>query len=317
MDKLTRSENLGQSDHRSMVRESVQKLDQLKMFPERETQDSESMIINLCKEERWAINPDTNSIISGFFNKELVSTTQSLGRIDAVVTMLDDNITLKHSWSRLVTYVDLVKNINESLQIRLRYELYGNEIFVKWIVVDNSQVEDKVYVLIAESDNDVSFWENKFLEVMAIKKSISIKVFKSFLLDSEGQLLEDYSYTELDDNRLETDLDSKRHKLNITSDFVGVYVQDRFSLPLVDLDEKGLLDFPQVMDLIKNELRNVPDKLAVLKRFNLRNDEIRVELESHVEPDNQNPDNPLMVVTNIIKGALSDAESQNLLRKKN
>ncbi len=317
MDKLTRSENLGQSDHRSMVRESVQKLDQLKMFPVRETQDSESMIINLCKEERWAINHDTNSIISRFFNKELVSTTQSLGRIDAVVTMLDDNITLKHSWSRLVTYVDLVKNINESLQIRLRYELYGNEIFVKWIVVDNSQVEDKVYVLIAESDNDVSFWENKFLEVMAIKKSISIKVFKSFLLDSEGQLLEDYSYTELDDNRLETDLDSKRHKLNITSDFVGVYVQDRFSLPLVDLDEKGLLDFPQVMDLIKNELRNVPDKLAVLKRFNLRNDEIRVELESHIEPDNQNPDNPLMVVTNIIKGALSDAESQNLLRKKN
>jgi hypothetical protein len=230
--------------------------------------------------------------------------------------MLDDNITLKHSWSRLVTYVDLVKNINESLQIRLRYELYGNEIFVKWIVVDNSQVEDKVYVLIAESDNDVSFWENKFLEVMAIKKSISIKVFKSFLLDSEGQLLEDYSYTELDDNRLETDLDSKRHKLNITSDFVGVYVQDRFSLPLVDLDEKGLLDFPQVMDLIKNELRNIPDKLAVLKRFNLRNDEIRVELESHIEPDNQNPDNPLIVVTNIIKGALTDAESQNLLRKK-
>ena len=317
MDKLARSENFGQNDHRSMVREGVQKLDQLKMFPEREIQDTESMIINLCKEERWAINPDTTSIISGFFNKEIVSTTQSLGRIDAVIAMLDDNITLKHSWSRLVTYVDLVKNINDVLQVRLRYELYGNEVFVKWIVVDNALPENKVYVLIAESDNDVRYWENKFLEIISVKKSISIKVFKSFLLDSEGQLLEDYSYTELDDNRLEIDLDSKRHKLNITSYFVGVYVQDRFSLPLVDLDENGLVDFPQVMDLVKNELKNVPDKLAVLKRFNLRNDEIRIELESHVEPDKQTPDNPLILVTEVIKDALSDAENQNLLRKKN
>lgn len=317
MDKLFRSESLAQKDHRSMVRENVQKLDQLRIFPEREIQDAENMIINLCKEDRWSINTDSNSKIPEFFNKDLVSTTQSLGRIDAVIAMLDENIALTHSWSRLVTYVDLVKNINQTLQVRLRYELYGNELIVKWIVVDNALPENKVYVLIAESDKDVIYWENKFLEIIAIQKSISIKVFKSFLLDSEGQLLEDYSYTELDDNRLETDLDSKKHKLNITSDFVGVYVQDRFSLPLVDLDENGLLDFPQVMDLVKNELRNVPDKLAVLKKFNLRNDEIRVELESHVDPDNQRPDNPLIIVSKVINDALSEAENQNLLRKKN
>lgn len=317
MDKFARNESLAQNDHRSMVREGVHKLSQLKIFPERDAQDTENMIINLCKEERWSIITDSNSKISEFSDKELVSTTQSLGRIDAIIAILDGNIPLTHNWSRLVTYVDLVKNINETLQVRLRYELSGNEVLVKWIVVDNSQVENKVYVLIAESDKDVSYWENKFLKLVAVQKSISIKVFKSFLLDSEGQLLEDYSYTELDDNRLETDLDSKRHKLNITSDFVGVYVQDRFSLPVVDLHRNGLLDFPQVIDLVKNELRNVPDKLAVLKKFNLQNDEIRVELESHVGPDNQNPDNPLILVTKLIKDALSKAENQNLLRKKN
>lgn len=316
MDKLTHSENFVRDEHKSMVREGVHRLNQLRIFPERETQDTEDMIINLCKEERWSINTDSNSKIPESFNKELVSTTQSLGRIDAIITILDQNIALTHTWSRLVTYVDLVKNINETIQVRLRYELYGNDVSIKWIVVDNSQADNKVYVLIAESDKDVNYWENRFLEMSAVQKSISIKVFKSFLLDSEGQLLEDYSYTELDDNRLEADLDSKRHKLNITSDFVGVYVQDRFSLPLVDLHENGLLDFPQVIDLVKNELRNVPDKLAVLRKFNLRNDEIRVEFESHVEPGNQKPDNPLILVTKVIKDALSEAENQNLLRKK-
>jgi Zn-dependent M16 (insulinase) family peptidase len=130
------------------------------------------------------------------------------------------------------------------------------------------------------------------------KNSVSIKVFKYFMFDGEGSMLEDYSYTELDNDRVEADLDSKKLNLKIVDNFAGVFVQDRFTLPLDGDDAMGVIRFEEVIDLIKNELKNVPDKLAVLKRYNLKNHEIRVEMESHVGIENNSP-KLSQIVTNL------------------
>jgi len=171
----------------------------------------------------------------------------------------------------------------------LRYELLENNVVVKWIVVDSSNPEESVYILIAHSEEISNSWEQSFLQIDSTNNSVSIKVFKYFMFDGDGMMLEDYLYTELDNDRLEADLNSKKLNLKITDNFAGVFVQDRFTLPLEGDDTMGVIHFEEVIDLIKNELKNVPDKLAVLKRFNLKNHEIRVELESHIGMENQSP----------------------------
>ena len=289
MDKLTNRDSSISVDKVRQTRERVQKLDLLNIFPDKSVTDTEGMIVNQCKEQRWIVNPKSDEIPNSFFDREIVSTTQSLGRIDTITHILDLKLKIDHRWSRLVTYIDLVKQLNNSLQVRLRYELLDNNIVVKWIVVDTSSLEESVYILIAQSEEVLNAWERSFLLINSINNSISIKVFKYFMFDGEGVMLEDYSYTELDDDRLEADLNSKNLNLKIVDNFAGVFVQDRFTLPLEGDDPIGVIHFEEVIDLIKNELKNVPDKLAVLRKFNLRNHEIRVEIESHVGVENQSP----------------------------
>ena len=289
MDKLTNRDSSISVDKVRQTRERVQKLDLLNIFPDKSVTDTEGMIVNQCKEQRWIVNPKSDEIPNSFFDREIVSTTQSLGRIDTITHILDLKLKIDHRWSRLVTYIDLVKQLNNSLQVRLRYELLDNNIVVKWIVVDTSSLEESVYILIAQSEEVLNAWERSFLLINSINNSISIKVFKYFMFDGEGVMLEDYSYTELDDDRLEADLNSKNLNLKIVDNFAGVFVQDRFTLPLEGDDPIGVIHFEEVIDLIKNELKNVPDKLAVLRKFNLRNHEIRVEIESHVGAENQSP----------------------------
>ena len=289
MDKLTNRDSSISVDKVRQTRERVQKLDLLNIFPDKSVTDTEGMIVNQCKEQRWIVNPKSDEIPNSFFDREIVSTTQSLGRIDTITHILDLKLKIDHRWSRLVTYIDLVKQLNNSLQVRLRYELLDNNIVVKWIVVDTSSLEESVYILIAQSEEVLNAWERSFLLINSINNSISIKVFKYFMFDGEGVMLEDYSYTELDDDRLEADLNSKNLNLKIVDNFAGVFVQDRFTLPLEGDDPIGVIHFEEVIDLIKNELKNIPDKLAVLRKFNLRNHEIRVEIESHVGVENQSP----------------------------
>lgn len=289
MDKLSNFDKTSLIDKRRQTRERVHKLDQLKIFPNESAIDTEGMIINLCKEQRWVVNRYSEDIPDAFFDRDIVSTTQSLGRIDTITNILDQKLKLDHNWSRLVTYIDLVKSLSETLQVRLRYELFDSSVVVKWIVVDTSNPEESVYILIAKSEEVSDIWEQNFLGMDSIKNSVSIKVFKYFMFDGDGMMLEDYLYTELDNDRLEADLNSKKLNLKITDNFAGVFVQDRFTLPLEGDDTMGVIHFEEVIDLIKNELKNVPDKLAVLKRFNLKNHEIRVELESHIGMENQSP----------------------------
>jgi hypothetical protein len=289
MDRLNSIDEAPQLDRTKQTRERVKKLEQLNIFPNETETDTEGMIINLCKEQRWVVNQNSNDIPDAFFDKDIVSTTQSLGRIDTITNILDQKLIINHNWSRLVTYIDLVKHLNESLQVRLRYELLDSNVVVKWIVVDTSNPEESVYILIAQSEEVSNLWEQNFLRMNSTKNSVSIKVFKYFMFDGEGSMLEDYSYTELDNDRVEADLASKKLNLKIVDNFAGVFVQDRFTLPLDGDDTMGVIRFEEVIDLIKNELKNVPDKLAVLKRFNLRNHEIRVEMESHVGIENKSP----------------------------
>jgi hypothetical protein len=289
MDRLNSIDKTPQLDRTKQTRERVKKLEQLNIFPNETVTDTEGMIINLCKEQRWVVNQNSNDIPDAFFDKDIVSTTQSLGRIDTITNILDQKLTINHKWSRLVTYIDLVKHLNETLQVRLRYELLDSNVVVKWIVVDTSNPEESVYILIAQSEEVSNLWEQNFLRMNSTKNSVSIKVFKYFMFDGEGSMLEDYSYTELDNDRVEADLASKKLNLKIVDNFAGVFVQDRFTLPLDGDDTMGVIRFEEVIDLIKNELKNVPDKLAVLKRFNLRNHEIRVEMESHVGIENKSP----------------------------
>lgn len=284
-------------------------------FPRKLENVRENLIINICKEQRWSINPASDNVPSEFQSKELLTSTQSLGRIDEVTRILDKVMNLSHSWSRMVTYIDLVKVLESSVQIRLRYEFTANQLTVKWIVVDTASVEDKVFVLIAENDEVIEQWEQKFLELPQFEKKISIKVFKHFLVGPEGDMMTDYTYTELDNDRLEGDLDSKRLSFKITKNFAGVFVQDRFSLPVVGEDADGLLDFVQVIDLIKNELKVKPDKLAVLSQFNLHNEEIRVELETHVEESVSGINSPLVNIANALEKSFRSAEELNILTK--
>lgn len=298
MDRLNSIDETPQLDRTKQTRERVKKLEQLNIFPNETVTDTEGMIINLCKEQRWVVNQNSNDIPDAFFDKDIVSTTQSLGRIDTITNILDQKLTINHNWSRLVTYIDLVKHLNESLQVRLRYELLDSNVVVKWIVVDTSNPEESVYILIAQSEEVSNLWEQNFLRMSSTKNSVSIKVFKYFMFDGEGSMLEDYSYTELDNDRVEADLNSKKLNLKIVDNFAGVFVQDRFTLPLDGDDAMGVIRFEEVIDLIKNELKNVPDKLAVLKRFNLKNHEIRVEMESHVGIENNSP-KLSQIVTNL------------------
>lgn len=289
MDRLTNLDKSFLGDKTRQTRERVEKLGQLNIFPEESVTDTEGMIINLCKEQRWIVNPNSDEIPNSFFNRDIVSSTQSLGRIDTITHILDQKLKIDHRWSRLVTYIDLVKQLNNSLQVRLRYELLDNNIVVKWIVVDTSSLEESVYILIAQSEAVSYAWERYFLQIDSINDSVSVKVFKYFMFDGEGVMLEDYSYTELDDDRQEADLNSKKLNLKIVDNFAGVFVQDRFTLPLEGDDPIGVIHFEEVIDLIRNELKNVPDKLAVLRKFNLRNHEIRVEIESHVGVESESP----------------------------
>jgi hypothetical protein len=298
MDRLNSIDEAPQLDRTKQTRERVKKLEQLNIFPNETETDTEGMIINLCKEQRWVVNQNSNDIPDAFFDKDIVSTTQSLGRIDTITNILDQKLIINHNWSRLVTYIDLVKHLNESLQVRLRYELLDSNVVVKWIVVDTSNPEESVYILIAQSEEVSNLWEQNFLRMNSTKNSVSIKVFKYFMFDGEGSMLEDYSYTELDNDRVEADLDSKKLNLKIVDNFAGVFVQDRFTLPLDGDDAMGVIRFEEVIDLIKNELKNVPDKLAVLKRYNLKNHEIRVEMESHVGIENNSP-KLSQIVTNL------------------
>ncbi|MCA9379767.1 hypothetical protein KC675_01160 [Candidatus Dojkabacteria bacterium] len=298
MDRLNSIDETPQLDRTKQTRERVKKLEQLNIFPNETVTDTEGMIINLCKEQRWVVNQNSNDIPDAFFDKDIVSTTQSLGRIDTITNILDQKLTINHNWSRLVTYIDLVKHLNEFLQVRLRYELLDSNVVVKWIVVDTSNPEESVYILIAQSEEVSNLWEQNFLRMSSTKNSVSIKVFKYFMFDGEGSMLEDYSYTELDNDRVEADLNSKKLNLKIVDNFAGVFVQDRFTLPLDGDDAMGVIRFEEVIDLIKNELKNVPDKLAVLKRFNLKNHEIRVEMESHVGIENNSP-KLSQIVTNL------------------
>lgn len=289
MDRLTNIDLTSQTDRTKQTRERLYKLDLLNIFPKESVTDTDGMIVNLCKEQRWVVNPKSDNIPDSFFDRAIVSTTQSLGRIDTITNILDQKLKIDHRWSRLVTYIDLVKHLNDSLQVRLRYELLESNIVVKWIVVDTSNPEESVYILIAQSEETSNSWERSFLQIDSTNNSVSIKVFKYFMFDGEGVMLEDYSYTELDNDRLEADLNSKKLHLKIVDNFAGVFVQDRFTLPLEGDDPFGVIHFKEIIDLIKNELKNVPDKLAVLRKFNLRNHEIRVEIESHVGVENQSP----------------------------
>jgi len=299
-----------------LIEKRLNDLEQTGVFPRSIEDERKNLIVNSCKEQRWEINTASEDIPLDSLEKELLTSTQSLGRIDEITQLLDKVITFDHAWSRMVTYIDLVKILENALQIRLRYEFTGNDLTVKWIVVDSTNAEDKVFVMIAENDDVVERWEKKFLALPMIEKKVSIKVFKHFLINPEGNMMTDYSYTELDDDRLEGDLDSKGLNFKIIENFAGVFVQDRFSIPLVGSDSTGLLDFPQVIDLIKNELKNKPDKLAVLSQFNLHHEEIRVELETHVEESATIANSPLGSIVDTLEGAFRNAEETGILRKK-
>lgn len=314
MDRLNSIDETPQLDRTKQTRERVKKLEQLNIFPNETVTDTEGMIINLCKEQRWVVNQNSNYIPEAFFDKDIVSTTQSLGRIDTITNILDQKLTINHNWSRLVTYIDLVKHLNETLQVRLRYELLDSNVVVKWIVVDTSNPEESVYIIIAQSEEVSNLWEQNFLRMNSTKNSVSIKVFKYFMFDGEGSMLEDYSYTELDNDRVEADLASIKLNLKIVDNFAGVFVQDRFTLPLDGDDAMGVIRFEEVIDLIKNELKNVPDKLAVLKRFNLRNHEIRVEMESHVGIENKSP--KLSQIVSNLKGMVEEVKANDVLVSK-
>lgn len=311
MDKLNNLDLDSHINRTSRTRERVHKLEQLNIFPAESVTDTEGMIINLCKEQRWVVNPKSDRIPDSFFDRDIVSITQSLGRIDTITNILDQNHSINHKWSRLITYIDLVKYMNDTLQVRLRYELLENNVVVKWIVVDTSNPEESVYILIAHSKDVINSWEQAFLQIDSSNNSVSIKVFKYFMFDGDGMMLEDYSYTELDNDRLEADLNSKKLNLKITDNFAGVFVQDRFTLPLEGDDTMGVIHFEEVIDLIKNELKNVPDKLAVLKRFNLRNHEIRVEIESHMGIEEDSP--KLSKIVSDLEKMVEQVKNDNVL----
>lgn len=309
-------ETIKQSFYPDNIGKRLSHLERQGAFP-RELKDvEENLIVNFCKENRWLINPASENIPKELISKNIITSTQSLGRIDSVISRLDQLITFGHSWSRMITYIDLVKVMANSVQIRLRYELTGSELIVKWIVIDSESPEDQVFVLIADNNTTVEQWEKIFLSMPVVKSKVSVKVFKYFLIDPEGSMINDYAYTELDDDRLEGDLDSKRFGFKIIENFLGLFVQDRFSLPLSGSDTKGILDFPQVMDLIKNELKTKTDKLAVLSQFNLQHEEIRVELETHVDKSDVTEISALHTISDTLQQAFASAEDARVLIRK-
>lgn len=298
------------------VGERLTNLEQKGAFPRQLEKIREDLIINYCQEQRWLINPSSEEIHDELRRTEIFSSTQSLGRIDEVTKLLDPILAFDHTWSHMVTYLDLVKIFENSVQVRLRYEFTGSSLTVKWIVVDNSRGEDKVFVLIAENEQIVKEWEGKFLSLQAEQKKVSIKVFKYFLVGPEGGMMPDYSYNELDEDRVEIEIDSKRMGLKTIDDFAGVFVQDRFSLPLAGADMDGVLDFPQIIDLTKNELRSRHDRLAVLSKYNLNHDEIRIELETHFDEKAHKSTDTFGEILDILQKNLSEAEKKNILIKK-
>ncbi len=298
------------------VGKRLTRLEQQGAFPRRLESIKKDLIINSCKEERWLINFASDEIPDDLRKTEISSSTQSLARIDEVAKLLDPILTFDHTWSRMITYLDLVKIFESSLQVRLRYEFTGNGLTVKWIIVDSRNGEDNVFVLIAENEQMVVEWENFFLQLDEFEKKVSIKVFKYFLVGPEGGMMPDYSYNELDDNRLEIDIDSKRLGLKTINDFAGVFVQDRFSIPLAGVDVDGVVDFPQIMDLTKNELRSKTDRLAVLSKYNLKHDEIRIEWESHFDENAPKSTDTFIEILDALEKNLSEAETKKILIKK-
>lgn len=298
------------------VGERLHNLEQRGVFPRQLENIKEDLIINYCKEQRWLINFSSEAIHDGLRRTEISSSTQSLARIDEVTKLLDQILAFEHTWSRMVTYLDLVKIFENSVQIRLRYEFTGNELTVKWIVVDNSRGEDKVFVLIAENEQTVREWEGKFLMLNASHKKVSIKVFKYFLINPDGLMMPDYSYNEIDNDRVEIDIDSTRIGFKTTENFAGVFVQDRFSLPLAGVDREGLLDFPQIIDLIKNELHTSLNRLLILNNYNLKHEEIRIELETHVDKKATVQSDRFGHIASSLERSLSEAERGGILIRK-
>jgi hypothetical protein len=270
---------------RERARARIAELHNQGLFPENIVNQNNRLIVNLCVEERWAVDgndQDTNQFVTNSGN--------SLLKIEKVMNLLDHSLHFNHRWSANVTYIDLIKVVSKGVVLRLRYEIDGRVLTVKWLIVDTQDGEDKVYVSIAKNSIQILHWEEHFLNTKALSGGALFRHQKYFLLDSEGSPLDDYIINDLDGDRVEVTIEDNQEEIGIylPNDFLGVFVQDRYKLPVEGDDKQGLIGFKEIMELIKNELLTVQDHIEVLKKYGLISEGLRLELESCQDENTDN-----------------------------
>lgn len=295
--------------NKKAIKQKIEQLSEDGLFPDITDFESSEIIVNPCKEQRWFLN-ETKSTPDELKSKNIKSTTQSLARIDYLTGEIDKNFKTEHQWSSLLTHVDLIKNTEEGDEIRLRYELHKDQIVVKWIFVNKVIGDDVVVVQIASTEGDVEKFEKKFVRVKSRLQKVSLKHLKYFLLDNHTQQIDDYKYTELEGNRFWVGFN--KGKYYKPKEFVGVFVQDRFS---INVNEEMVIE--ELIHRVKNELADNSDKMSLINELNFINDGLRVELETQYEEGgilNRNKKIPELSI--LLEASLDSENLQNLLVRK-
>ena len=310
MDRPHNIETSKEVTKKQLAQERITKLNEMHMFPEGFIDQNNGIIANLCDENRWFIRDENENLPTELSTAEINSTDLSSKRIDNMIALMDESLDFQHAWTVLVTYVDLIKKINSNTEVRIRYEIVENTLNVKWFVIDKTNGSEFVYVLIAENDDQIMFWEDYFIDIPAENSKVVVKHQKYFLLDSDGNGISDYEINELDGKRLEINLLEGPRDLAIyhPNDFLGVFVQDRFKLPLSEHNQDGVLGFEEIIDLVHNELLSQDDKISVFSKFGLVNEGIRLELETYTDEDQEDADENKL---NILKSRIEHAIESN------
>lgn len=265
---------------KSEIKNKISELTEKGLFPDGIEESSSEVVINLCKEVRWEIN-DNGDTPEQLKSKDIKTSIQSLARIDYLKDEIDKNFHIEHVWSNLLTHVDLIKILNENEEIRLRYELHKKgEILVKWIFVNRVVGDDMVVVKVASDKNEINSFERHFEAINTEVETISLKHLKYFLLDAKSKQIEDYQYTEFDGSRFGIRLG--KNEFYKPKEFVGVFVQDRFSFTPQQSDNESS-DMQETMRLIDSRLCGSFDKMSLIQDLSLVNHGLRVELETQYD----------------------------------
>ena len=249
------------------------------------SEQDKQLIINTCKEERWEVRGDGESatVPTEFLEIDVTTTAKSQKKIDKLTGLLSSHLDFECGWSSLVTYIDLVKQVGGGKEVRLRYEIANRKMTVKWFVVEKGVgPEEIVYVIIAE-DDDIDMWEDAFMNIESTNRQVFIRHQKYFLLDEDGEQMVDYRVNDTDDDRIEVSIEDSDGNINVRrpESFIGLFVQDRYRLPLRNFDVDGLLGLREVIRIVHDELIHADDVIKVLKKYSLVGEGLRLELESY------------------------------------